>query len=133
MNFRQIVRQFIFQSIILTVLLFVSFNARENGDMNVVIFGTFLYLPYVLILTGLNLFLISLGLKILNKRPYVFLISLFTSIVLITWLLLSDGQIEVRYWKFTLTEFVTLNFVILTLNILTLSRLTTKQIKNETN
>ena len=132
MNFRQIVRQFIFHSIILTVLLFVSFNARGNGDMNVVIFGTFLYLPYVLMLTGLNLFLISLGLKILNKRPYVFLISLFTSIVLITWLLLSDGQIEVRYWKFTLTEFVTLNFVILTLNM-TLIRLTTKQIKNETN
>ena len=101
--------------------------------MNVVVFGTFLYLPYVLILAGLNLVLISLGLKILNKRPYLFLIALFTSIVLTTWLLFSDGQIEVRYWKFTLTEFVTLNFVILTLNTLTLTRLTTKQIKNETN
>ena len=133
MNFRQLVQQFIFHSIVLTILLFVAFNDRENGDMNVVVFGTFLYLPYVLILAGLNLVLISLGLKILNKRPYLFLIALFTSIVLTTWLLFSDGQIEVRYWKFTLTEFVTLNFVILTLNTLTLTRLTTKQIKNETN
>ncbi len=131
MNFRQTVQQLIIHSLVLTLLLFIAFNKLENGDMNVVIFGTVLYLPYVLIITGLNLFLMSLGLKIINKRPFVFLVSLLTSIVLTT-LFLLDGQIEVRYWKFTLIEFVILNFAIISLNLLTITRLTTSQIKNET-
>jgi hypothetical protein len=111
---------FFFHILILTILLFLSFNKKENGDMNVVVFGTFLYLPYVFILTSLNLLLITLGLKWITKKTFVWLTTIFTSIVLTIWSLLSDGQITIRYWTLTLSEFVILNIVILTLNILTL-------------
>ncbi|RIW18688.1 hypothetical protein D0X99_03115 [Algoriphagus lacus] len=101
-------------------MLFLAFNEKENGDMNVVVFGTFLYLPYIFILTALNLLLITLGLKWITKKPFVWLTTIFTSIVLTIWSLLSGGQITIRYWTLALSEFVKLNIVILTLNILTL-------------
>lgn len=59
-----------------------------------------------------------------KKRPYVFLTIFFTSIILRIWFLIKGGQIEIRYWEFTKTEFLITNLVIITLNIKTITRLT---------
>jgi len=111
------------------MLVFITFNIHESGNMDIVLFGTFLYMPYVFMLSGLNLILIRLGLIKMTKRPLVFLTAFFMGIVLMTWLLVNGGQITIRYWKLTLTEFVILNTVIIGLNLLTLYRLTSKKTK----
>jgi hypothetical protein len=123
---------FFFHILVLTIFLFLALSKKENGDMNVVVFGTFLYLPYILILTVLNLLLIEVGLKWITKKPFVWLTTIFTNIVLTIWIMLNCGQITIRYWTLTLSEFVILNIVILTLNVLTLIWLTRKQ-KSEIN
>ena len=38
----------------LLLLIFISFYEKEHGDMNVVIFGTILYAPYVFVLSVSN-------------------------------------------------------------------------------
>jgi len=118
---------FFLHILVFTIMLFLAFNEKENGDMNVVFFGTFLYLPYIFILTALNLLIITLGLKWITKKPFEWLTTIFTCIVLIVWSLLSGGQITIRYWKLALSEFIILNIVILALNLLTLIWLTSKQ------
>ncbi|MGS0747390.1 hypothetical protein [Halpernia sp. GG3] len=123
MKFKKLLQYFVFLSIILTILVFISLYKRENGNMKVVFFGTFLYLPYVFIFSGLNFFLIQFGMKGLTKRPLIFLPAIFLNIFLTTWFLLSGGQVEVRFWKLTLTEFVILNIAILLVNILIINSL----------
>jgi hypothetical protein len=123
MNFKQLFQYFILHSIVLTMLVFTAFYIYESGDMNVVVFGTILYMPYVFMLSGLNLILIGLGFLKITKRPLVFLLAFFTSIVLMIWLLLNGGQVTMRYWKLTLTEFLILNIVIIGINLLTIARL----------
>jgi len=133
MTFKTLVKQVTLHIIVFTVLLFVAFNAKENGDMNVVIFGTFIYLPYVFLLIGVNFLLMVLGVNTIKKRPHVFLTVLFTSAILTIWFLLCGGTIEIRYWKFSLKEFVALNILILILNTITITRLTIGQMKNDKN
>ena|GEM_PF-6140020 len=129
MSLKQLFQYFILHSIVFTMLVFITFNIHESGNMDIVLFGTFLYMPYVFMLSGLNLILIRLGLIKMTKRPLVFLTAFFMGIVLMTWLLVNGGQITIRYWKLTLTEFVILNTVIIGLNLLTLYRLTSKKTK----
>jgi hypothetical protein len=114
------------------MLVFTAFYIHENGDMNTVLFGIFLYMPYVFILSGLNLILIRLGFIKISKRPLVFLTTFFMSIVLMIWLFVNGGQITIRYWELTLTDFVILNTVIIILNLLTITRLTSRR-ENGTN
>ncbi len=120
MSIYKILQQFFLQSFLFFLLLFIIFYKIENGNINTVIFGVFLYLPYVFILVGLNLFFINIGLKVIHKKPYIFLTAVFTNIVLIIWFLLSNEPIEIKYWKFTLQEFVIFNIIITILNTLTL-------------
>ena len=110
--------------IVLTTLIFIAFYVRERGDMNVVVFGTILYFPYVLALSGLNFLLFGIGLKKINKRPDVFLTAFFTNMVLAISYLLNGNQIRIRYWDLSDTEFIILNLVIFALNLLTVNHLT---------
>ena len=122
MNFRQLIKHFSLQCVVLTVLVFITFCDWEIAEMNVVVFGTFLYLPYVFLLSGLNTVLIGLGLKIIRKQPFIFLTAIFTNFFFIVWFILSGGQVIVRYWEFSPLEFITLNFVIAILNLFTVYR-----------
>ena len=99
--------------LIFSLTTFFSFYAQENGDMNVVIFGTFLYLPFVLLLCLYNGLTIGIFEK-LNKKIRLINYGLPT-IPLLIWFLTSDNQITIRYWKLGTTEFV----VALTLILLT--------------
>ena len=126
-NFIRLFQHFIFHSIVLTILVYIAFCGKESG--NVILFGTFLYFPYVLLLSGFNLLFIGLGLKKITKRPFVFLTAIFTNIVFAIWFFLNEGQITIRYWELTFPEFVILNIVFLMLNILTVSLLTSKKHK----
>jgi len=92
--------------------------------MSTVLFGTFLYMPYVFMLSGLNIILTGLGLIKMAKRPLLFLTVSLTSIVLIIWSLVNGGKFTIRYWEFTLLHFVILNTVIIGLNLWTARRLT---------
>ena len=132
MSLKQIFLYFTLHSIAFTVLVLTAFYIHESGHIDTVLFGTFLYMPYVFMLSGLNLILIGLGLIKISKRPLVFLTTLFMSIVLITWLFLNGGQVTIRYWELSTTEFIILNFVIIGLNLLTVVKLTSKR-ENETN
>jgi len=127
MSLKQLFQLFILYSIVLTILLFLSFCYWENGDMNTVLFGTILYIPYVFLFSGVNLILIGLGLIKITKRPLVFLTAFFTSIILIIWLLLNSGQVTIRYWNLTPKEFVLLNIVFVVLNFLTVASLISRK------
>lgn len=123
----QIVRQFILHSFVLSVLLFIAFCKMENADMGVVILGFILYLPFVLLLAALNIFLLRLGLKTIPNKPFSFVIPFFTSILLLTWYLLNGNQITIVYWTLTATQFLVLNIVLVILNLWSVFRLTTGQ------
>ena len=137
MNLKQFFKYFIIHSIVLTVLVFVSFYINEGGDMNTVVFGTLLYIPYippyVLVLSGLNLLLIWLGLIKISKRPTVFLTAFFTSIFLTIGLLINGGLITIRYWKLTMEDFLILNIVIILLNLFTIAKLTSNKVETNNN
>lgn|SRR5690606_263854 len=101
--------------LIFSLTTFISFYAQENRDMNVVIFGTFLYLPFVLLLCLYNGLTIGIFEK-LNKKIRLINYSLPT-IPLLIWLLTSDNQITIRYWKLGTTEFVVALTLILLTNV----------------
>jgi len=106
------------------MFVFIAFFIHEGGHMSTVLFGTFLYMPYVFMLSGLNIILTGLGLIKMAKRPLLFLTVSLTSIVLIIWSLVNGGKFTIRYWEFTLLHFVILNTVIIGLNLWTARRLT---------
>jgi len=126
MNFK-LFQYFIFHCIVFAILVFIAFYIHEHGNLDTVFFGTILYMPYVLILSGLNLMLIRLGLTKMTKRPLAYFLAFFSSILLTIWLLVSHGHIVIRYWKLTLTDFIILNTVMIGLNFLTITRLTSRK------
>jgi hypothetical protein len=126
MGLKQLFQYFILHCIVFTILVFIAFYIYESGHMDTVLWGAFLYMPYVLMLSGLNIILIKLGLIKMTKRPLAFLTVFFMSIVLIIWLSGNGGQLTIRYWELTLPEFVILNTIIIGLNLLTVDRLTRK-------
>jgi hypothetical protein len=131
----QVVRQFILHIFVLSVVLFIAFCKMENIDLGVVILGFILYLPFVLLLAALNIFLLSLGVKNIRNKHISFVIPFFTSILLLTWFLLNGNQITIVYWTLTSTQFLVLNIVLVILNIWSVFRLTTgqKNIKRKDN
>ena len=123
MILKQFFKYFTLHSTAFTMLVFTAFYIHEGGHMDTVLFGTFLYMPYVFMLSAMNLILIRLGLIKISRRPLVFLTAFFTSFVLMIWLFVNGGQITFRYWELTLTEFVMLNAVTVGLNLLTVVKL----------
>lgn len=104
----------------LTALLFCGFYRNESGDMNVVVFGTFLYLPYVLLLTGYNA--IALALLRYWTGPLGLLKLLLPLLPLIIWMIIAKGSITVRYWKLEVPEMTWILVVIGLLNCALLIR-----------
>lgn len=67
----------------------------EHGDLNVVIFGAILYLPYVAILCLYNGVTIALLERINERQKWM---NYFLPIVpLLIWFFLSAGSIKIRY------------------------------------
>ena len=120
-------QHFILHSIVYTMLIFIAFFILESGDTNTILMGTFVYMPYALMLSGLNLILIGFGIFKQTKRPLIFLAAFFMNIVLIIWFLANNRKVTIRYWELTLTEFVILNTVIIALNLFTVARLTSRK------
>lgn len=132
MEFETIIKFSSIHLTILTFVLFLRFNDIENGDMNVVVFGTFIYLPYLLCLTFLNSTLLTLGLNHFNTRLLKWFAATLTSCVLAIWFLSSGGQLEIHFWKVKQNEFLTLNIILLFLNLVTIY-FTTKQQNEKAN
>jgi hypothetical protein len=109
----RIARTQLILGLLFVTVTFISLYGRENGDMNVVIFGTFLYAPFVLLLCIYNGLTIGLFER-LNKKARLINYCLPT-IPLLIWFVTSDNLITIRYWDLRTKEF----FVALTLILLT--------------
>jgi hypothetical protein len=88
--------------------------------MNVVVFGTFIYLPYLLWLTFFNSTLLTLGLKYFKISLLKWVAAALTSIALTIWFLSLGRQLEIHFWKVKENEFVTLNLILIFLNLATI-------------
>jgi hypothetical protein len=119
------------QILILTVIFFLTFSKKENGDMNVVIFITFLYIPYLLLFTTANMCLIIVGLNYLKTGHLKWLTVFLSTTALTIWFFISNGQIVFYNWKIEQTEFISINIILCIINFLTVSLLTNKT--NKTN
>jgi len=114
MNRRFILTQ-IALGLLFTLVIFASFYRQENGDMNVVIFGTLLYLPFVLILCLYNGLTIGLSERINKKIGFVN--YCLPTIPLLIWFLASGGTITIRYWDIRTKEFLITLIIILVTNL----------------
>jgi hypothetical protein len=97
------------------VVIFIALYGEENGDMNVVIFGTLLYLPFILLLCTYNALIIGLFEK-LNKKVRI-LNYILPSFPLVIWFLTSDNVITIRYWELRTSEFLIALTLILATNV----------------
>lgn len=112
MNRRIILTQIVL-GLLLTLSIFGSFYRLANGDMNVVIFGTLLYMPFVFILCLYNGVIIGL-LERINKR-IKFINYCLPTIPLLIWFLASGNKITIRYWDIEVSEFaIALTLILLT-------------------
>ena len=101
--------------LLFAVVTFISFYEQENGHMNVVIFGTFLYLPFVFFLCLYNGLTIGLFER-LNKKVRLINYCLPT-IPLVIWFVTSDNKITIRYWDLETNEFLLSLTLILLSNV----------------
>lgn len=104
----------------LTVLLYFAFYNMESGDKNTVIFGTVLYLPYVLLLTAYNS--ITLVLIKFWTGPSGLLKVMAPLFPLIIWMLIAKGSISVRFWELGIPEMA---WILCTLGLLNATLLVT--------
>ncbi len=129
MEFKTIIKFSLIHLVILTFGLFLLFNDKENGDMSVVVLGTFIYLPYLLCLTFLNSTLLTLWLNYFKTNILRWFAAILTLLILTVWFLISGGQLEIHFWKVRQTEFVTLNLILLFLNLATVYFVTKRKFK----
>ena len=129
MKFKTIIKFSFIHLAVLTFVLCLRFNDIENGDMNVVVFGTFIYLPYILCLTLFNSTLLMLGLKYFKTHLLKWFAATLTSVALTVWFLSSGGQMEIHFWKVEQNEFITLNSILIFLNLATIYFITKQQNK----
>lgn len=100
---------------LLICLIFISFYYQENGDLNVVIFGTLQYLPFVIMLCIYNGLAIRLFERI-NKKVKVINYCLPT-VPLLIWFLASDNSITIGYWELSVNEFTIAVVALLVTNV----------------
>lgn len=92
----RIFRTQIIVGVVFSIVVFVAFYLSEHGDLNVVIFGTILYLPYVAILCLYNGVAIALLERINERQKWI---NYFLPVVpLLIWFFVSGGSIKIRYW-----------------------------------
>jgi len=120
MEFKTIIKFSFIHLVLLTFVLFLRFNNKENGDMNVVVFGMFIYLPYILCLTFLNSTLLTLGLNYFKTSLLKWFAAALTLFVLTIWFLISGRQLEIHFWEVMQAEFIILNLILLFLNLATI-------------
>jgi hypothetical protein len=108
-----IIRTQLILGLLFIAVTFISFYRQEDGDMGVIIFGTLLYLPFVLLLCIYNGLTIGLFER-LNKKVRLINYCLPT-IPLLIWFVTSDSLITIRYWHLRTKEFsVALSLILLT-------------------
>lgn len=102
--------------LLFTLLVFGSLYQLENGDMNVAILGTLLYLPFVFILCLYNGLTIGLSERINKKIRFVN--YCLPIIPLFIWFLASGKNITIRYWNIGVNEFIIAMGLILLTNLI---------------
>jgi len=126
MSAKTILKYLLTHCLILTFILFLTFSGEENGDINVVIFGTVLYFPFIIILTIMNILLIVVGLKTIKTKHFKWLTVFFSTAILTTCYLFNAEQMIIYNWKFTQTEFISLNIILCIINLATVYSMTKK-------
>jgi hypothetical protein len=98
-----IFRTQIIVGVVFAIAVFVAFNLKEHGDLNVVILGVILYVPYVAILCLYNGVTIALFERVNERQKWM---NYFLPVVpLLIWFFLSAGSIKIRYWNLEDGEF----------------------------
>lgn len=105
-DFKRIVKFHLLHLIGFFLFILISFNISEHGDSGVAIFGTFLYLPFVILLIGYNILSIAIMDSNLTTRlKQKWLIYIIPLIPVLIWYLIDNFSITVRFWKLGKYEF----------------------------
>lgn len=80
----------------LVLAIFITFHMCESGDMGVVVLGTALYVPYAIVLAVYDT-ASQVALRRWGRRGAGTI--LLPLVPLVLWVLLAQGNIEVRYWR----------------------------------
>jgi len=114
----RILKFIIIPFVVLTLTVFLSFWFREKGDEGSVILGTIVYLPYIILIIGINFALILIGQHYLFRPGFKYLTAFLTTIILTIIFLVSNGHCTIHHWTLSIAEFIILNFIILLLNFI---------------
>lgn len=98
-GFKEIVKFHFLHLIGFALFILISFDISEHGHTEVVIFGTFLYLPFVFLLIGYNVLSIVLMNTSLTKLKQKWLIYFMPLLPILMWYLIDNFSITVRFWK----------------------------------
>ena len=121
-NNPSILRFHLFHLLVFFLFVLISFYINQGG-MTYVLFGVFLYLPFIILLTGYNLLLITiinwlLDIKGLNENKYLRLFCYTIPIVpLLIWYFISDFSITIYAWVMKDYYFWSLVILLETLNM----------------
>ena len=115
----QLLRLHFIHLIFYSILILIAFSIQENGDMNVVILGTALYIPYAFLMTLLNYGILKFGFSKFTDQRVKLLFALLPAIVLLTWFFSANKSIRVRYWTLKEIEFWLLIISMTFLNLAT--------------
>jgi hypothetical protein len=116
---KQLLKLHFIHLIVYSLLIIVAFFVRENGDMNVVILGTALYIPYAFLLTFLNYVILKFGFSKFTDRRVKLFFALVPVLVLVTWFFSVNKSITIRYWTLKEIEFYSLIISMSCLNLAT--------------
>jgi hypothetical protein len=106
------------QLIVFFLYLFCCFSIRENGDSNVILISTLIYLPYFFMFICLNTLKTFLILKYAKSIFIaVFLESLIWFLFLIPTLFFS-GNLILYNWKLSIWEILIAVLLFFTLNLI---------------
>src|SRR5262245_45037933 len=122
---RSVLKSSFMHFVVLAGLLIGLFSMQEGDDTDTVMLAIFLYLPFVIVLTVVNMILLLIGLHLAKVKAYRWLTALLTPAALVIWYLASEGGIEIYYWEMNDAEFVWLNLTIIAMNLVTI-RIATK-------
>lgn len=100
--------------ILLTIMIMIRFYYLEHGDMNIVIFGAIIYLPYVFLICLYNGVVIEL-LDRINKK-IKFLNYLASALLVLIWFIMSNG-IRIHYWALSAMEFFIALLALVVVNV----------------
>lgn len=109
-----------FQGIIITILLFIYTQVKENGDLNTSLTLFAIYLPFLFVFALINCILTTYLIDKTTNNTLQFLSNFGFSTIWMVYFILNKFQIELYLCKIDTLSFLIINGIFILLNILVL-------------